>query len=818
VSGNADLLDIANSVPGMINENFSVISVNDLCILEFDFIATGDTVKFNYAFGSDEYIDEFGTDYVNTQYNDIFAFFLSGPGISGPYDNDAINIAQVPGIEPPLPITISSVNQFLNTEFFIGNSTNVDICQNGFTVSIEASHPVTCGETYHIRLAIGDGSDGALESVVVLEAGSFTSNSAVEVDLSIDVGLPDENLMYEDCGLATLTFTRPIETILDVEEMVIISYTGTATNGVDYSLLPDTIVFAPGVQTVQFEVDAFIDDVVEGEEFVVMEILNLAACNGGGLTSYFEFVINDLPPTLVVDGYTINVCQGDTVEIEPIITGGYGNYSFEWETGEETPSIEVGPEMTSIYNVIVSDTCGMEPDDADIEVLILEFPAIDVTINGGDLLLDCNDFVEVTGQASGGDGNFPYEWQDQNGNNLFGLENSLFYGTGQGASEIHLVVTDGCGFTEETFINVNLTVPPIIIDLVDLVEVDCNEPFNLSPGISGGEMPYFNMVWYDGDGALIQFDQNLNFATGLTQTIQFQVTDACGQTETYDVDIVVNAPPVEVNIPDSFTGTCLDSFDLNAEVVGGLPGYEFEWTMNGALIGDTPGITVSLAETNEISITVSDACSTSGTATTTVSIVNPPVEVDLGEDIFTVCTTQSEIIPEEVFGLGDLSYSWDDGDVPFSDETSITYQTYESTIVTLQVTDVCGTVGSDEIAYNLLPTPIELTLSEDPVICAGDEATLTASAIGGEGDLSIHWINLNSFGEEEVVSPDFSQSYQVQVTDVCGNEATDNIFVEVQESFALFEYDFITESQVQFYASEESQCETCNLYWNFGDG
>ncbi|MGB0424357.1 MAG: choice-of-anchor L domain-containing protein, partial [Flavobacteriales bacterium] len=165
VSGNADLLDIANSVPGMINENFSVISVNDLCILEFDFIATGDTVKFNYAFGSDEYIDEFGTDYVNTQYNDIFAFFLSGPGISGPYDNDAINIAQVPGIEPPLPITISSVNQFLNTEFFIGNSTNVDICQNGFTVSIEASHPVTCGETYHIRLAIGDGSDGALESV-----------------------------------------------------------------------------------------------------------------------------------------------------------------------------------------------------------------------------------------------------------------------------------------------------------------------------------------------------------------------------------------------------------------------------------------------------------------------------------------------------------------------------------------------------------------------------------------------------------------------------------------------------------------------------
>ena len=32
-----DLLDIANSVPPLINQNFSVSSVNDGCVLEFDF-------------------------------------------------------------------------------------------------------------------------------------------------------------------------------------------------------------------------------------------------------------------------------------------------------------------------------------------------------------------------------------------------------------------------------------------------------------------------------------------------------------------------------------------------------------------------------------------------------------------------------------------------------------------------------------------------------------------------------------------------------------------------------------------------------------
>ena len=72
VSGDQDLVDIANSVPGMIGQNFNVSSANDLCILEFDFVATGDTVKFNYIFGSDEYLE-----WVNSSFNDIFAFFLS---------------------------------------------------------------------------------------------------------------------------------------------------------------------------------------------------------------------------------------------------------------------------------------------------------------------------------------------------------------------------------------------------------------------------------------------------------------------------------------------------------------------------------------------------------------------------------------------------------------------------------------------------------------------------------------------------------------------------------------------------------------------
>ncbi|MFO0495043.1 MAG: choice-of-anchor L domain-containing protein, partial [Flavobacteriia bacterium] len=49
-------------------------------ILEFDFIPYSDTVRFKYVFGSEEY-PEFAPPN-NSSYNDVFGFFISGPGIA----------------------------------------------------------------------------------------------------------------------------------------------------------------------------------------------------------------------------------------------------------------------------------------------------------------------------------------------------------------------------------------------------------------------------------------------------------------------------------------------------------------------------------------------------------------------------------------------------------------------------------------------------------------------------------------------------------------------------------------------------------------
>ena len=54
------------------------IQTYNAAILEFDFIPYSDTVRFKYVFGSEEY-----PEYVGSNFNDVFAFFISGPGISG---------------------------------------------------------------------------------------------------------------------------------------------------------------------------------------------------------------------------------------------------------------------------------------------------------------------------------------------------------------------------------------------------------------------------------------------------------------------------------------------------------------------------------------------------------------------------------------------------------------------------------------------------------------------------------------------------------------------------------------------------------------
>ena len=248
-------------------------TVTNGVVLEFDFIPTGDTLNFRYIFGSEEY-----PEFSPSTFNDAFGLFLWGPGITGPYAlagyANGANIATIPG---GIPVTINNVGDASNTQYYVfndnGSTYGNAIQYDGTTVLLTAAASVQCNQTYHIKLAISNVSDQAYDSGVFLEANSFSSNV---VDVAVATVSGDTTII-EGCNFADIVFTRPEGNMLDTLS-IIYTIGGTATEGVDYANLMDTIIFLPGVDTVIVNLTPLQDNIIEGYESVIISVNIINPC------------------------------------------------------------------------------------------------------------------------------------------------------------------------------------------------------------------------------------------------------------------------------------------------------------------------------------------------------------------------------------------------------------------------------------------------------------------------------------------------------------------------------------------------------------
>ena len=157
-----------NSQPGDPDMNLLGAGVSrDASVIEFDLIPEGNKLAFNFVFGSEEYPEYVGA------INDVFGFVLSGPGISGTYSNNGVNVAVIPGTN--LPISINNLNSSTNSQYYINNNYGQFIQYDAYTVVLPIMCDVIPNETYHLKIAIADMVDGILDSGVFLESPSLKS-------------------------------------------------------------------------------------------------------------------------------------------------------------------------------------------------------------------------------------------------------------------------------------------------------------------------------------------------------------------------------------------------------------------------------------------------------------------------------------------------------------------------------------------------------------------------------------------------------------------------------------------------------------------
>ena len=335
-------------------------------ILEFDFVPQSDTIKFNYVFGTEEYME-----WITGGFADVFAFVVSGVTVNHP----ATNVALLPGTNTP--VTALNVNLNVNPIYYVDNGDGLGtgtapdgptVQYDGYTVLLTAKDTVTCGETYHIKMMIADALDGAVDAGVFLQQGSFSA--AAPVNISSDVQFStNDTLLYEGCASAFLYFVRPPGFTANADTFIY-SVTGTATNGTDITFLNDTVLFSPGQDTSSIALTALNDGLTEGIESITITI---PVTNGCGFTSniVFTMYVGDATPLeLSVNDTTI--CSGQAASIVSTPGGGQGGYNFNWSGGlPPTQNQTVSPIVTTNYILTLTDNCGTPAvqDTATITVL-----------------------------------------------------------------------------------------------------------------------------------------------------------------------------------------------------------------------------------------------------------------------------------------------------------------------------------------------------------------------------------------------------------------------------------------------------------------
>ncbi len=272
VDGCSEGRQMLNSV---LNFNSTNIRRTTNCAtIQFDIIPSSDSIKFNYVFASEEY-----NNFVCSNFNDIFGFFITGPGIVGdqnlaPDFPQSKNIALIPGTN--LPVSINTVNN--GTPGTSGTAANCNFTPqgiasyidntpapgtndpfilqrlrfNGLTKVLTAGVKVTPCEVYTLTLTVSDVTDGSFDSGVFIERGSLRSSVRTSVTTQYNNRFP---YAIVNCNPGKIFFKRCYTV-----DRAVIRYTigGSAVNDVDYKEklsngdlqpLTDSLVMEPGQET-----------------------------------------------------------------------------------------------------------------------------------------------------------------------------------------------------------------------------------------------------------------------------------------------------------------------------------------------------------------------------------------------------------------------------------------------------------------------------------------------------------------------------------------------------------------------------------------
>lgn len=532
----AELQDMLNTItpPG------STWPINDKSVIEFDFIATGDSVKFNYIFASYEY-----SGYTCSNFNDPFGFFLTGYGINGNTGNSTVNIAEVPGTNPPVPVAVNTINQGFpsggypasnctyanpayatSATYYVANSGAANVNVTGYTVPLTAKAQVTCGNIYHIKLAVADVSDNALHTAVFLEAKSFSTPS-IQITAAPNFGNTFiDTALVEGCNPAYIEFRKNG----NVGVPMTISWTlsGSAVNGSDYQTLPASITIPAGQVADTLWIHALQDGLTETYENLILTTSNVVTpcyIYPAQVVQIWLRDANPVDPTVMVSqGDTVD-CPGDAAEIYGVYSGGDGQVNFQWADGVLDSVRTVYPNANTTYEFQVWDECGDTITDS-VRIYLREYTPMQA--NPDNVTICPGETTMLSPNYQGGTAPYTFEWDSGDTTHTLEVQpaQSAYY---------PFTVTDECGeiYRDSAYVFV-APKPQAQFNYIEVPDIPLRVKF------IQGSVNATAYVWDFGDGGTSTDEApSHTYSAPGTYRVTLRVTNNYGCASQYTLDVTV---------------------------------------------------------------------------------------------------------------------------------------------------------------------------------------------------------------------------------------------------------------------------------------
>ena len=752
---------------------------HDACVLQFDFVPSGDTVKFNYVFGSVEY-----TQYSCSQFNDAFAFFISGPNIVG-----TPNLALIPGTN--IPVTVNSTTDpTINTpqqlslctgmgpgspfsQYYVNNLAGTYISYAGFTRVFTAISAVTPCDTYHLKMAVADASDWSLDSGVWLEAGSLTSGTTSIATFGPG-GLP---YVVRGCAPGKFVFTRPTAT--SVPKVIHYQIGGTAINGTDYVTIADSAIIPAFATTDTLFINALPIVPPQGPKTVKLYILSPYLCAGNQVTDSAELTIYDSIYVHVISPDT-PICIGQSVNI---LAEGDSILNFHWtpSTGLNNPDTltpTATPTTTTTYHLTADlPGSGCPSMQGNVTIYVKYPPTVDL---GPDVTSCVGVPVQLNAATTPVTQTYTYSWDSTTYLNYTNIQNPAATPTQLG--DVTYVVTAdpgavGCARTDTITIHelpndFTLENPDTTVCIGGVIQVRATG------------VPDFSYSWSPSTYVSNPFIINPVITPDTTTYYTIKATYPGCPDMYHSFGIEVQPNPI-VNIPDSAQMCQWQSIRINATVTPPYTNYTYAWTPNTGLDNyNTPNIVFTGDSSNNYILTVTTPIGCKGSDSTYITVFPGNfAALSPGADT-NICPRDSVYL--HVTGTGIL-YSWSPNAPDFiNDSMSANPLVYpfSDTKYQVLVTDIHGCHDTLDVKF-FVHSDAVISLPDSVVLYPGESYQMDP-----QGNASYyHWSPATGLSGVDISNPlsmpEVTTRYRVNATTEWGCKTSDSIDVIINTETVL---------------------------------